>query len=270
MRCITRRTEYESRGDTFRLVLLADTHLGNLNTDERLLKNIVRDIEGDERAYWGHLGDMCEYINMRDPRFDPDSLPGWLLGREALRDIARTETAHFIDIMKPIADKCVFLCEGNHEEAILSHSEADVYSAIIEAMASKDEHRLGHRGFVNWQFTAFRKTWTLRLFLTHGSGGGQAGGTAGSKLAKLASQVDGVDILAMGHIHQYDHKAIVKYRPGRTHEAERVTIHALSCPPMVADMQYADRKDYGGTSVGYVQLLIRPFAHEIKVETFVS
>jgi hypothetical protein len=176
MRTITRKTSYDSRGDEFLLYFVGDVHLGSKHCDERLLRRIAHEIADNPNAYFLGLGDYCEWINMRDPRFDPMELVGWLFGGEELRDIARAEAARFVDIMGPVAGRCLALCEGNHEETILRHSDTDAYSLIVEGLKADDAHRLDHRGFVNWVFNRpGGSAWTLRIFATHGSGGGRKG-----------------------------------------------------------------------------------------------
>jgi len=270
VRCITRHTGYESRSDVFRLYCITDIHLGNLGSNEGLLKELAKKIEADPFAYWIGLGDYCDFINLHDPRFDPRELVGWLCGGEALADIGRAEVRRFLSIMSPIADKCLGLCEGNHESAILRHSETDVYSSIVEGLMAKDEHRLDHRGFVSWRFSRQGgSTWTMRILASHGSGGGASKGNAGNKLGKLAEQVDGVDAILMGHLHDPDYKPMAKMRTGRR-QSEMATIHAISCPSLCSDMRYANDKDLPALPVGYAMLQIRPNDKQVDVTISVS
>jgi len=269
MRCITRKTVYQSRSDEFRLIPLGDVHMGNRLTEEKLLRRIVKEIEEDPLCYWLGLGDYCDYINMRDPRFDPDELPDWLFGRAQLKDIARTETARFLEIVKPIKDKCIGLIEGNHETSILRHSETDVYSILIEGLASDHEHRLDHSGFIAWRFNRQGgSTWTLTIFATHGAGGGTSKGNSGNKLGKLVEQVDGADVVLMGHLHDPTYKPIARRRMGRR-EAQTVTIHAVSIPALCGHMKYAQNKDYPAMPVGYTELVIKPDAKSVQVNMMI-
>ncbi len=271
MRVITRRTVYESRSDVFRLIVLSDIHLGNRHCDEKQLKQIIQEIAVDPFCYWIGLGDMCEFINLRDPRFDPLELVPWLLGGEQLRDIGRAEMRRFIELTRPIAGKCLALCEGNHEWAILQHSETDVYSGIIEGLADPlHEHRLDHRGFVAWQFERQKgHVWTLRIHATHGSNGGRGAGATANRLEDLVDQMDGVDVILQGHTHKAMHLPVSKWRLGQR-EATRTTIHALNAPALCSDMAYADRRDMRPVAIGYAELIIMPDRERIEVHTRVS
>ena len=266
MRCITYRTEYASRADVFRLYVIADTHLGTKHSDEALLRRMVREIEADDKAYWIGLGDYCDFINLKDPRFDPRELAGWLFGAEELSDIGRAESARFIETMEPVKDRCIALLEGNHEESILQHSDHDVYARIIDGLANGRELRLNHSGFVTWRFQ--RKgggVWTLRLYATHGSSGGQSGGNAGNKLERLVGSVDGVQLVMMGHHHDPDYKQFARLVAGRK-RATTMTVHALSAPALTGHMSYAQRKDYRPRPTGYAVIEVEPDKHALSVQ----
>jgi predicted phosphodiesterase len=276
MRCITRRIDYESRADEFRILFIGDTHLGNAGCDESTLRKLAERARTEPNTYLIGLGDYCDYINMRDPRFDPGELAPWLYADygDSLRDIARAETDKFLSIMHDTGDKWLALCAGNHEDAIAHHSECDVYSRIIDAFAaprgSKIQHRLDHRGFLALQFKRQGgSTWTLRMHLTHGSNGGRKPGSTANRLDDLAKAVDNIDVMAQGHTHKAMHLPTAKYRIGRR-GVETVTIHAINIPPLCSDMRYADSKDMAAVSTGWTELVVVPDKETIGVQTIVS
>lgn len=272
MRCIERRVVYASRADVFRLYFLGDIHLGNRSTRERDLTQLVNEvIAPDPNAYWLGLGDYCDCINLHDPRFDPTELAGWLYadrGR-SLADIGRAESRRFCELVTPIRDRCLGLVSGNHEDMILQHSEADVYGALVEALADgANEHRLDHRGFINWRFqrTDAGGTWTLRLHATHGSNGGRRPGGTANRLTDIAGGIDGVDVVVQGHTHRAMYDPIAKFRPGRK-ESETAVVHCINIPPMCADMRYAERLDLPAVPTGYTMLEIAPDKKQVTVST---
>ncbi len=271
MRSITRRTVYTSRSDVFRLVIISDWHLGNIHANEKKARQIVQSIADDPMAYWIGLGDYCEFINLHDPRFDPSELASWMMESDQLKDIGRAEAKRFLEYTQPIRGKCIALCAENHEEMILKHSETDVYANIVEGLADGyNDHRLDHRGFVNWQFTRMgSNTWTCKIHATHGSGGNKSGGAAGSRLQAIASQMDGIDLLLMGHLHTPEHKAIAKLRAGQKSSYYTV-VHCVSRPSLCSDMKYIDNKDLWPSVTGYVEILIKPDKRTIQVSTLIS
>lgn len=234
-------------------------------------------IASEDNTYWIGLGDYCEWINMRDPRFDPEELPVWMFGAAELSDIAKAETGRFLDIMGPCASKCLALCSGNHEDAILQHSERDVYSTIVDGLSVPgQDHRLDHRGFLTWRFgqssdakkggsTAFR------FWLTHGSGGGRKQGATANRLEDIAAQADGVDVVVSGHTHhnQYHGACVLRAgnKPGLVHRDMR---HCITIPALCSDMRYAESKDMAPLPIGWTELTITPERREISVETHLT
>jgi len=265
LRCITHRTTYASRSDEFNLYIISDTHLGSKHSDEALLRRVVAEIKSNPHNRWLGLGDYGEYINMKDPRFDPSELASWLFGAEELSDVGRAQSERFITTMEPVKEQCLALVCGNHEDAILHHSDHDVYSRIIDGMASGHELRLGHGGFLTWRFKRENgSVWSLPMFLTHGSGGGQSGGNVGNKLEKLVRDTDGVQVVIMGHHHDPGYRPFARLKAGRK-EAEVITIHAISAPAMSGYMEYAQARNARPRPTGYCVLTIAPDKKTVSV-----
>ncbi|MBU0846653.1 hypothetical protein KKH23_05635 [Patescibacteria group bacterium] len=271
MRCIHRKIAYQSRRDEFRLYPIGDVHIGNKQCEERRLKELVKLIQDDPMAYWIGLGDYAEFISNDDPRWDVDDLADWLFTRMALRDIARAEVVRFLEIVEPIKEKCLGAVSGNHEDSIFRHSEVDPYGSVIEGLADgKHAHRLDHRGMIVWHFKRGGSTsWPMKIFVTHGSGGGSSKGNAGNKLGKLAEQVDGVDLVIMGHLHDPDIKTMIVHRTGKT-ESKRVLVHAVCIPALCGDMKYAAEKDYQSLPTGWAKITITPDKQRIQTTLDVS
>jgi predicted phosphodiesterase len=274
MRHVIRHTRYDSRGDSFRLLLLGDVHLGNKHCDEKTLKMLAQRIVDEPNTYWVGLGDMCEFINLRDPRFDPEELPVWMFGAAELSDIAKAEVGRFLGIMAPTREKCLALCSGNHEESILQHSEHDVYSMILDGLSVKgQDHRLDHRGFLTWRFGQHSErshggVTSFRFFLSHGSGGGGTPGATANRLQALANQVDGVDVVVAGHTHRAQHISKSVLRPGgKAGVVHRDLVHMVSIPALCNDMRYAERRDMAALATGWTELEIVPDQRLIRVST---
>ena len=130
MRVLTREFYNVSRSDVFTLYPLGDVHIGARACNEKRFRAKVAEIEADDKALWVGQGDYAEFINRNDKRFSVGSLAKWIDIAD-LVDLAKAQRDHFLDIVRPIASKCLGLICGNHELAIQQKFERDVYSEIV-------------------------------------------------------------------------------------------------------------------------------------------
>lgn len=263
MKCIEKKIVYPSRSDTIRLVVFSDIHLGNRHCDEKLLKKTIESVKDDPRAYWLDMGDGCEWINRRDPRFDPDELPVWLLGE--LKDLARAQRKKRVSLFRPIGDRCLAMVEGNHERDILHHAERDVYTTVAEGIGAENVC-LGPSGFLRIIFERAKShsCWTLTLFLTHGWWGGRLMGAGALNLERIAGWVD-ADVILAGHDHRRRVFSLQKLAPRKNCEVETKTVYCVSCGSYLHQPAYAQAKGFRPTEVGSVELLIRPDRRQVRV-----
>jgi predicted phosphodiesterase len=262
MESITRRITYASRSDEWRIYLLADTHLGSRHTDEHALRRVIAMIAQDEQALWVHLGDVCEYIGRGDRRHDEEEYASWLWGKQ---DIAKAQRDYAAEMFAPIGGKLVALCEGNHEAAIYQHQDTEVYKELATRLTS-ERVTLGHRGLARVLFTRGddrRNGWSLMLYLSHGSGGGQSDGALPTRMARIAQSVEGVDVVAIGHYHKDYLKRVVRLRPQRN-GLEQHTLNYMAVPSFVTGAEYAERADMAPAMLGYGLLRITPDRQEIR------
>jgi len=224
LKVIEREIPYRGRGTEVRIYPLADLHLGERATDETRLDAALDEIDADAGGYWLTLGDNCSFINVRDPRFKPDTLAPWLY--QAMYDhtdvglgaLQRDELARRIRKRKTLGRKLLAAVEGNHEEDVQRHCEVDSYVGLIERIRDTERQLcLGPSGYLVLRFRrqagkdeapSSGNTFTLRLFLAHGWGAGQ-GGTPLKKLDDMMRQFD-ADIYLLGHYHVIDTHAAAR------------------------------------------------------------
>ena len=206
MKILSREWFGVSRSDVWHLYPLGDIHLGNAACDERRFCEVVAEIAKDDRALWIGMGDYCDFINRNDKRHDPLSLPRWTWGKA---DIAKAQEERFLEITKPIADKCVALLEGNHERAILKRFERDVFSDIVtgikEAAGMEPEQSLalGIEGWVvlkHYRDSQRNRGRQIKIKLHHGFVGGKLAGAKALNMQRMLWNHN-CDLCIMGHSH---------------------------------------------------------------------
>ncbi len=211
MRVIRREWFDVKRDDMFRLYPIGDIHIGAAACDENRLLRTVDIIANDDQAYWWGQGDYCDFINRSDPRFSPATLASWIKVAD-LSDLAHAQVSRFVDIIKPIASKCLAMAEGNHETAITKHYERNVFSEIVTKVKEHGgfpaDHQLGlgYSGYLRLGFHRSAEgkkrqgTRLITINLHHGYAGGRlAGGKALSMQRHLWTH--SCDIAVFGHSH---------------------------------------------------------------------
>lgn len=197
------------RSDTFKIKPLGDIHLGAAACDEKSFQREVDDIKEDENAYWVGLGDFCDFINMKDPRFNVSSLADWVITKRGLSDVAKTQKERFIGIIAPIASKCLGVVMGNHEKSIAKHYERDIYSEIVTEIKQlggfEPDKKLGI-GYYGWLKLLFymkkdkQAVSTITINLHHGFVGGKLAGAKALNMQRWLWSHD-ADIVIFGHSH---------------------------------------------------------------------
>jgi predicted phosphodiesterase len=267
MPCITKRIEYSGASDIWTVRFFSDTHIGSANCDEALLAGDITEISGDAHALWLGMGDTCEYIQRGDPRFATGELAAWITTKT--KDIAKAERDKAVEMFSPIKDKCLALVEGNHESAILQHSERDVYAAFAEGLGAENV-LLGPAGFLRLVFSIKGgRTFTVRFFLTHGWWAGRYTSGTSLPLEQMTGWID-VDVIASGHSHKKVAFPVDKFVCDHANHVYQKSTLCIGCGSYLWQTGYAKRKGYRPTQVGGVALQIQPYYHTIKTETIIG
>lgn len=264
--------------DTYTFYVIGDTHVGARNCAEDKLRALVDIIASDPNARWFGGGDLCDNVILPDQkRFDPTVLPKWMLHHRdaddvagALQDIAGAQKQRLFDILDPIKDKCLGLIEGNHEYSIMKHHNRDFMKELCQHFAAPN---LTDCAFVRLRFKGkFRggaASATVRMFITHGHGGGRTTGAETNRLYRLAADKD-VDIVLAGHSHSFAlHPPIpmlgVPRRGGLPENAVTRYKYAANWGSLVYTYQsgpstYASRANYPVRPMYTVETTVTPFA----------
>lgn len=208
MRNLTYTLYYPSRSDVFTLYNLTDVHIGHAATDEKMFEADIQAIANNPNAYWGGGGDYIDAIARKyDPRYRETSLAPWLRGRA---DPIGKQIDRFVEMVTPIAHKCLWLLTGNHEDAVLHHADRDVYREIVRGVASAAgkemrELALGWEGFVTLKFRRGTKgnyggTRRIVIYTHHGAGGGRKQGGHALRMEETLLTYE-ADLVLLGHRH---------------------------------------------------------------------
>ena len=263
-----------SRADQWHIIPIGDVHLGAAACDEKLLDAVIQRIADDDRALWVGMGDYCEFINLRDPRFDMGTLANWV-GRAELCDLAGAQVDRVTSKFRPIASKCLGLAKGNHEDTIHKHTERDVYSDIVThikrdgGFAADHNLALDYYGWLSLAFyrAAIKKMGSLiRITVHHGAVGGKQAGAKALALEKWLWTHD-ADLALFGHSHN------IMAMPASVHQLDKndnlipVTRRGAFCGTFLRDTNeggpsaYSEKKMYHPLPVGGCEITLKPASH---------
>jgi hypothetical protein len=264
-----------SRSDMFRLVPLGDIHIGAAACDEDLLAQVVKGIADDDNAYWVGLGDYCEFINMRDWRFNVDELADWIK-REDLTDLAQVQRDRFLMHIEPIAHKCWGLASGNHEHEIHRHTERAIYDEIVAKVKKMggmpESHKLGI-GIYGWLRANFLRSkededkhirTALVVNIHHGFTGGRLKGAKALNMEKWLWNHE-CDVAIFGHSHNTDVLTVAVERINKAGQIESITrkgVYAGSFRRTVVEghTTYSERMGFFPLPILGCELHLRPGA----------
>jgi predicted phosphodiesterase len=193
MRCLKRNIQVSSADDFVEIVFLGDMHIGHANVDYKCLRNAIGYIHGSEKCLWVGMGDYCDAIvpDGTDSRFDYGSVDRRFL-------TPQEQYGYASELLSPIADKCLFLMTGNHDDRLRKFHYYDFVEQLAQRLRAP--YTFGPTGFMRLNFCWGVKRRTFDVFCSHGYFSGRTKPGRLSRLEDLLNIFD-ADIYAMGHVH---------------------------------------------------------------------
>ena len=188
----------ETPAKPYVMYFLGDIHEGAANHNEQALKRAVQIISNDADGWLG-LGDYIDAINHRDPRFNPMEIASKYQISD-LDDLPQVQCDYLMQTLQPIADKCLGLLYGNHEDTYKKHNTFDVVNHLSKNLQTSN---LGHKCWISLLFRFNdTKSIPIKIVAMHGTGGG--GMREGSPINKVHDlfRWDMADCHIIGHLHQ--------------------------------------------------------------------
>lgn len=180
---------------------VCDFHDGDPKTDERMFEGFVKFIAAEPNRYWLYAGDnlnnaiKSSVSNVYNEKRSPHQ-----------------QKEHFIELMKPIADKCFCFVPGNHEARSSKETDCQLVWDIACRLVGDDRARELYReneAFIKISFGRYIEKnrshiqpVTYILWVVHGDGGGMYIGNTINKMQLRSMAIEGLDIAICGHVHK--------------------------------------------------------------------
>lgn len=257
-----RRSRFEcpSLNSEIKIDLYADTHFGSESVAEGLLKKHIEETR-ENGHYWMHLGDAIDGIVPSDRRFNRKNLSDWAWAAVRDNKLIEAEWARFEELFSPIADKCLYVLDGDGKHNICN-DVSDCMATTLQKMGIPfGAVQLYYEFMCNRTKTAVKK---VPIVFHHGFFAGRTvsnkvinlerhlqfypqtwGFFCGHGHHKTSTRLDCLVVNCGGHIEEWVRRAAMTGSYLRTY-AEGTT-------------GYGEVRGYRPAALGRVTLVIRPF-----------
>lgn len=179
--------------ESIELYPMADLHIGDPNSDYKMIMQRIEYIKNTPNAYCILDGDLMDAAIASSIG---DTYGAFLQPMEQLKMC--------VTIFQPIRDKILAVLPGNHEHRIYKSDGLDLTEMMCAQIGIVDRYS-PTTALVFIRFGKSKKSIENRrqlytVYVTHGSGGGKKEGGKVNRLADLASIVD-ADIYIHAHTH---------------------------------------------------------------------
>lgn len=169
---------------------MADLHLGDMQSDFKLIMERIEYIKNTENAYCILDGDLMDSAIASSIG---DTYGANLQPMEQLKQCVR--------IFEPIKDKILAVLSGNHEHRIYKSDGLDITELFCSQLGILDRYSpTTALLFIRFGKGRANRPQLYTAYVTHGSGGGRREGGKVNRLADLAAIVD-ADIYIHAHTH---------------------------------------------------------------------
>jgi len=260
-----KRIDFKSEKDEFYVVPIGDVHLGNKGCEIQRLKEMVEWIRTKENCYWIGMGDYIDCINYTDKRFDPDTIQAKYLTE--LSNCVPMQIGDFMEIVRPIIDKCLGFHRGNHEEKIRLQYHYDV---MYELWKEFGKPLLEDSNVMVLDFVMPNKhVDRVKIFSTHGCCGGRKGGNKINWLEDLIGYIEAdIYLIAHSHIKESEIKTqLYVDRMGRVKQRKKVlgVTGSFLRGYMQGCSSYIEKAMLPPTDLGVIRITIIPGRNDVHV-----
>mgnify|MGYP001439035165 CR=1 FL=1 len=243
--------DFEGRGDVAWVLLRSDAHHDNPDSLNDMEEEHLKLAKKRNAVIIDNGDAFCAMQGKWDPRSDKSALKP----EHQVDDYLDALVSTYADFLKPYAPNFAVLGTGNHETSVLKRRETN----LTERLAERLRVIGGFKGFcgsyTSWVFLSVKRggdnkrnaSHTLKLWRTHGEGGGAPVTRGVIQTSRRAVYVPDANIIVSGHIHNEWVVPIQRIRVsqrGKVFQDEQTHIQV----PSYKD-SYKDGHSYGEWSI---------------------
>ena len=212
----------------FTLYPIGDFHLGSPQCNENFIREVLYEIEHNDKAYWVGMGDLMEnaIVGSKSDIYKQIIPP-------------REQMKYLVELLSPIKNKGLFLIAGNHEQRTVRAT------GIFPEEYISIELGLPYMGFSCLSVFQLMKSKTPQSFTVychHNYGGGYTKGGKINRAEKLRAIVPTADATFSGHFHTTSRMPATWYAPGREQIIKHVGYDYCIGSALEYDNSYAEER----------------------------
>uniref|UniRef100_A0A6H2A1W9 Calcineurin-like phosphoesterase n=2 Tax=viral metagenome TaxID=1070528 RepID=A0A6H2A1W9_9ZZZZ len=277
--------------NVFKIWNLSDWHYGNKACALKVLKNDIDTVANDPFSFAFLGGDLAEFIDLHDPRFDPKCVPANFT-IEDYGDLGAVLMRRVRDLAWPMKGKLLGAVQGNHEENFMRRNKQEGlmnwlttelgirylgYSALIDIVFIRNA-KFGTSRILKIEeireedvVKTGRHSASFRVFIHHGFGNSLTEGGKLNTLIKCMERFQ-ADIYTVGHVHDPSAKPIVLVGANETctkltdvYRAGLITGSYLKTYEQGCT-NYGEKKGMRPVPLGARFIKVCPFTRQLRVE----
>lgn len=229
--------KYSGRDWSQRVLLISDRHRDN----PKCRRDIEKKLMEQALKYNAPIIDLGDFFcamqgkgDLRGSKGDvrpENDTPTYL---DSLVDCAAEELAKYAHLH-------AIMATGNHETKVLKNKETDLTARIAQKLGAYTGE---YRGFVNFHLSrsgSGSNSRTVRLYYTHGSGGGGQSNKGVTKAPRRAVYLNDIDIVVSGHIHECWYLELPQFVVTASGKVEHHTQYHIQLPTLKDEIKDGGR-----------------------------
>ena len=203
--------EWSAKNSDFPVIFLGDFHSGSPHCDYELLEASINDIAQEQEAMVFLMGDLAEWITIKDKRFLPSQIDKKFWDKIEYLPMAYLD--YLEELLFPIAHFIEVVHDGNHEHAMIPnmYPGMELCGRLRRRLADKFTPELAQNklryapgeAYTKIQFKT-RTDSDYKTVMVNTAHGWQAGRMPGGKHNSMFSMFEWIyaDVIMRGHSHE--------------------------------------------------------------------
>lgn len=236
MRFYTKRFE----ADGFTLYPIGDLHYGSAQCNLDFVRSVVAEVKDTPNAYWVGMGDLIEnaIVGSKSDVYTQTVQP-------------REQINYIVELLRPIANKGLFLIGGNHERRTTRTTGIVLEEHIAVQLGVP---YMGFSCMARLQTESSHTPQDFICYFHHNYGGGYTAGGKVNRAESLRRIVPTADAIFSGHFHITSRIPVTWFEAGTKQANRKVGYDYITGSALTWNESYAEEKGKPAATVEFIKV----------------